>query len=171
MAMAGTVVLGLGNDLAGDDAVGPLVARALRDELDGVADVVESSASGLALLEVLADHERAVVVDGVVTGRVPPGTIAEMGLDEVGDVVAPSVHQAGLPELAAVAERLGLTFPSRTRVLAVEVVDPWTIGAPVSAPVADAVEDVVARVRALVGTWEGEAACTTIKRSRPSSGG
>lgn len=169
--MAGTLVLGLGNDIAGDDAVGPVVARALRAELDGVADVVESSASGFALLEVLADHERAVVVDGVVTGRVPPGTIAEMGLDEVGDVVAPSIHQAGLPELAAVAKRLGLTFPSRTRVLAVEVVDPWTIGAAMSAPVAEAVDEIVARVRALVRTWEGEAACTITKRPRPSSEG
>jgi len=36
-----TLVLGLGNELAGDDAVGPLVARALLVELDGVADVVE----------------------------------------------------------------------------------------------------------------------------------
>jgi hydrogenase maturation protease len=169
--MPGTLVLGLGNDIVGDDAVGPLVARSLRPELEGLADVVESSASGLALLEVLDGHDRAVVVDSVVTGRFPPGTIVEMGLDEVGDVVAPSVHQAGLPELAAVAGRLGLTFPTRTRVLAVEVVDPWTVGAGMSEPVAAAMDEVVARVRTLVRTWEGRATCTTTKRSKRSSAG
>lgn len=151
-----TLVLGLGNELAGDDAVGLLVARAVREELDGVADVTESSASGMALIEELAGYDRAVVVDAIRTQRTPPGTITEMGLAEVGRVVAPSVHQAGLPELAAVAERLGLGFPRQTRVLAVEVLDPYTIGAPLSDPVAGAVEELVRRVRQQVQRWHRE---------------
>jgi len=149
-----TLVLGLGNELAGDDAVGLLIARALLVELDGVADVVESSASGLALIEILAGYDRAVIVDSIVTGRNPPGTITEMGLADVGRVVAPSAHQAGLPELAAVAERLGLGFPSQTVVLALEVVDPYTLGAPLSEPVAGAVGELERRVRDQIERWE-----------------
>jgi hydrogenase maturation protease len=148
-----TLVLGLGNELAGDDAIGLLVARAVRDELDGEADVVESSASGFALIEVLAGYERAIVIDAIVTGRNPPGTITEMGMDEVGRVVAPSTHQAGLPELAAVAERLGLAFPAQTRVLAVEVEDPYTLGAPLSGSVARAQDELVRRVLDQVRRW------------------
>ena len=161
-----TLVLGLGNELAGDDAVGVLVARAVREHLDRAADVVESSASGMALIEIFAGYDRAVVIDSIRTGRNPPGTITEMGLTEVGRVVAPSVHQAGLPELAAVAERLGLGFPSQTRVLAVEVLDPYTLGAPLSEPVADAVPDLVRLVRDQVELWEEGAACTTTTRSK-----
>jgi hydrogenase maturation protease len=164
-----TLVLGLGNDLAGDDAVGVLVARALFVEFDGVADVVESSASGMALIEILAGYDRVVVVDSILTGRNPPGTITEMGLMEVGRVVAPSVHQAGLPELAAVAERLGLGFPSQTRVLAIEVVDPYTFGAGLSPPVADAIDELVRRVREQVQRWERDEACTSTTPSRHSS--
>jgi hydrogenase maturation protease len=164
-----TLVLGLGNDLAGDDAVGVLVARALFVEFDGVADVVESSASGMALIEILAGYDRVVVVDSILTGRNPPGTITEMGLMEVGQVVAPSVHQAGLPELAAVAERLGLGFPSQTRVLAIEVVDPYTFGAGLSPPVADAIDELVRRVREQVRRWERDEACTSTTPSRHSS--
>jgi hydrogenase maturation protease len=160
-----TLVLGLGNDLAGDDAVGILAARAVREELGDVADVVESSASGLALIEVFADRERAVVIDAILTGRTPPGTITEMALDQVGRVVAPSLHHAGLSELAAVAERLGLGFPSRTRVFAVEVVDPYTLGAGLSPPVADALARVVRMAVAQVRAWEEEA-CTTSTSSR-----
>jgi hydrogenase maturation protease len=164
-----TLVLGLGNDLAGDDAVGPLVARAVRDELDGTADVVESAASGLALIEILAGYERAVVIDAIVTGRRPAGSIIRMGMDEVGRVVAPSTHQAGLPELAAVAARLGLGFPSQTVVFAVEVEDPYTFGAGLSPPVEGAVDELVQRVRAQVRSWEGEAACTITTPPRSSS--
>jgi hydrogenase maturation protease len=166
-----TLVLGLGNELAGDDAVGLLVARAVRRELEadgreGAVDVVESSASGLALIEIFAGYERAAVVDAIVTGRRPPGTITEMGIGEVGHVVAPSTHQAGLPELAAVAERLGLAFPSATRVLAVEVVDPYTLGAPLSEPVAAAIPELARRVLEQVRRWEREETCTTTTPSR-----
>ncbi len=151
-----TLVLGLGNEIAGDDAAGVMVARRVRGELEGIADVVESSASGLALIEVMAGYNRAVVVDSILTGKDPPGTITEMGLDEVGRVVAPSLHHAGLPELAAVASRLGLRFPAATRVLAVEVVDPYTLGAGLTAPVAAAIDELVRRVRERVLGWERE---------------
>ncbi|HZD17532.1 MAG TPA: hydrogenase maturation protease [Actinomycetota bacterium] len=171
MGPARPLVLGLGNELAGDDAVGVLVARAAREELGGLADVVESAASGMALIEILAGYERAIVVDAIVTGRKPPGSIVEMGLDEVGRVVAPSLHHAGLAELATVAERLGLRFPTRTRVLAVEVLDPYTFGAPLSEPVARAVGTLVLRVLDQVERWRREdggrsqeARCTTPMR-------
>jgi hydrogenase maturation protease len=159
-----TLVLGLGNEYAGDDAAGVLAVRALGDQLDGEADVVESAASGLALLEVFADYDRAVVVDAIRTGRNAPGTIVELGLTELGPVAAPSLHQAGIPELAAVAERLGLGFPARTRVLAVEVAEPPTFGAPLSEPVAAALDELARRVRSQIEAWnqpEGEP-CTTI---------
>lgn len=153
-----TLVLGLGNEIVGDDAIGIVAARAVRAALAGRAevDVVESSASGLALLDVFAGYERAIVVDSILTGRQAPGTIVEMGMDQTGPVVAPSVHQAGLPMLAAVATRLGLGFPTQTSVFAVEVVDATTLGAPMSRPAAAAVPELVGRICARVLAWAEE---------------
>jgi hydrogenase maturation protease len=152
-----TLILGLGNELAGDDAIGLLAARALNEQLgENKADVVESSASGMALLEILAGYERAIVIDSILSGENPPGTIRELALAEVGRVVAPSLHHAGLPEMAAAAERLGLRFPSQTRVFAVEVSDPYTLGAPVGEQVAGALAELVWRVRERVEDWERE---------------
>jgi hydrogenase maturation protease len=152
-----TLILGLGNELAGDDAIGLLAARALREQLsEDEADVVESSASGMALLEILAGYERAIVIDSILSGRNPPGTISELALREVGRVVAPSLHHAGLPEMAAAAERLGLSFPSQTRVFAVEVADPYTLGAAVSGPVVGALDELVRRARSRIEEWERE---------------
>jgi hydrogenase maturation protease len=151
-----TLVLGLGNEYAGDDAAGVLAVRALRGELASSADVVESAASGLALLEVFAGYDRAVVVDSIRTGRSPAGTILEAGLAELGMVKAPSLHQAGIPELAAVARRLGMGFPDRTRVLAVEVAGPLVFGAPLSEPVAEAIVPLARRVLEQVQRWASE---------------
>jgi hydrogenase maturation protease len=151
-----TLVLGLGNEYAGDDAVGVLAVRALRGKLAGGADVVESAASGLALLEVFAGYDRAVIADSIRTGRSPAGTIVEVRLADLGLATAPSLHQAGIPELAAVARRLGMGFPDRTRVLAVEVAGPLMFGAPLSEPVAAAVAPLGRRVLEQVQRWASE---------------
>ncbi|MGO9726750.1 MAG: hydrogenase maturation protease, partial [Streptosporangiaceae bacterium] len=151
-----TLVLGLGNEYAGDDAVGVLAVRALSRELARCADVVESAASGLALLEVFAGYDRAVVVDSIRTGRSPAGSIVETGFAELGPVTAPSLHQAGIPELAAVARRLGMRFPDRTRVLAVEIAGPPMFGAPLSEPVAAAIAPLGWRVLEQVQRWASE---------------
>jgi hydrogenase maturation protease len=151
-----TLVLGLGNEYAGDDAVGVLAVRALRGELARDADVVESAASGLALLEVFAGYDRAVIVDSIRTGRSPAGTITEAGLAELGLAIAPSLHQAGVPELAAVARRLGMGFPDRTRVLAVEVAGPLVFGAPLTEPVAAAIAPLGQHVLGQVRRWASE---------------
>ena len=151
-----TLVLGLGNEYAGDDAVGVLAVRALRGALAGDADVVESAASGLALLEVFAGYDRALIVDSIRTGRSPAGTILEPGLAELGRATAPSLHQAGIPELAAVARRLGMGFPDRTHVLAVEVAGPLMFGAPLSEPVAAAIAPLSRRVLEQVMRWTSE---------------
>jgi hydrogenase maturation protease len=150
------LVLGLGNEYAGDDAVGVLVVRALREELAGAADVVESAASGLALLEVFDGYDRAVVVDSIRTDRNPAGAILELSIADVGRVAAPSLHHAGLPEMAAVARRLGIGFPAQTRVLAVEVSEPPTFGAPMSEAVDAAVGPLGRRVRAQIERWSSE---------------
>jgi hydrogenase maturation protease len=151
-----TLVLGLGNEYAGDDAVGVLAVRALRGELAMGADIVESAASGLALLEVFDGYDRAVIADSIRTGRSPAGTIIEAGLADLGRVTAPSLHQAGIPELAAVARRLGMRFPDQTRVLAVEVAGPLTFGAPLSTPVATAIAPLGRRVVEQLRRWASE---------------
>ena len=162
-----TLVLGLGNEYAGDDAVGVLAVRALRGKLAGGADVVESAASGLALLEVFAGYDRAVIADSIRTGRSPAGTIVEVRLADLGLATAPSLHQAGIPELTAVARRLGMGFPDQTRVLAVEVAGPLMFGAPLSKPVAAAVAPLGRRVLEQVQRWASEDS----RRGRPAGAG
>jgi len=147
-----TLVLGLGNDLLGDDGIGLAAIEALRAEtppLEGV-DFVASPLSGLALLDLFVGYDRAVVVDGIRTGRHPAGSVTELLASDLDRIVAPSPHYAGLPELFAVARSLDLPFPSEVRILAVETEDPYTVGGAMSAPVRDAVPAVVARVRALL---------------------
>lgn len=147
------LILGLGNELLGDDAVGILAARVLKERLKDKADVVESSLSGMALLDLLVGYERAILIDAVKTGRTPPGTIAELSPADLGAVAAPSPHYAGLPELIATAQALNLDFPKEIKIFAIEVADPHTIGRGLSHMVAQALGKLIPQVERQVAQW------------------
>lgn len=146
-------MLGLGNDLLADDAVGILAARRLANELSGNVDVVESPLSGVALLEHFLGFERAIVIDAIRTGVHPPGTIVELDPAELDAIPAPSPHYAGFPELVTLARELDLAFPSVVKILAVEVVDLHTIGGGLSPVVEEALPRLVERVKQQVALW------------------
>ncbi|MFN4217830.1 MAG: hydrogenase maturation protease [Candidatus Bipolaricaulia bacterium] len=155
LTMMKALILGLGNELLGDDAVGILAARTLKERLKDKADVVESSLSGMALLDLFIGYERAIIIDAVKTGRTPPGTIYELSPADLGAVLAPSPHYAGLPELIATAQALHLDFPKEIKIFALEVEDLYTIGGKLSPAVARAVGELVQRVEQALTTPSG----------------
>ena len=148
--MTKTLVMGLGNEILADDAVGVLVARQLKDELAGRADVISCALHGLALLELFIGYDRAILIDAIQTGKNPPGTITELRGEDLDKVYAPSPHYAGVPEMLELAEQLELDFPKEFRIFAVEVGDMRTIGGPVTAAVVAAIPAVCERVKAVV---------------------
>jgi hydrogenase maturation protease len=152
------LVLGLGNDLLADDAIGPLAVRELEPRLAGRAEVVASALHGLALLDVLLDYDGAVIVDAASTGRHPVGTVYEIAPAALAPVQAPSPHFTGLPEMLDIARRLDLHFPTHLRIVVVEVQDPYTIGGVMTPAVRAALPALCDRVVEAVGELEAEAA-------------
>ncbi len=146
------LVLGLGNDILTDDAVGLLVARAVAAQLgdDPAVTVHETTEMGLALLDEIADFDALILVDAVQTGRAPPGTIHACDIADLPQVTATSPHFIGVGETLALGRRLGLTMPQRVRVIAIEVADPYTLGTQPTARVREAVALAAERVVALV---------------------
>ncbi|SYZ72641.1 Hydrogenase 2 maturation protease [Candidatus Zixiibacteriota bacterium] len=122
-----TLVLGLGNDILADDAVGILTARALKDEEKGQVEINESALHGLALLELFIGYDRAIIIDAIQTGQYEPGTVIELEPADLGAVTAPSPHYSGLPEMLHIAGELNLHFPKEIKILALEVEDPYSV--------------------------------------------
>lgn len=123
------LVLGLGNDLLGDDGVGPWLVEALRDRpaLAGF-DFEVAEGGGLGLLDLLDGYGRAFIVDCVAEENDRPGRVRRLSAEEFeARSVTLSSHYAGLPQVLALGRRLGLTMPD-VQVLAVSVQDPYRIG-------------------------------------------
>lgn len=109
---ADTVVLGVGNELYGDDGVGVVVARELaaRGVPGGVA-VIEGRVGGLDLLFDMEGASRVIIIDAVDMG-LAPGTVRAFHIDEA-DVLnletVASLHQIGIDHVLKLGQLVGLT--------------------------------------------------------------
>ena len=146
-------ILGLGNELLGDDAVGVLAARQIGAELVDQVEVVETSVYGLALLDVILGCRQLVIIDAIKTGQVPPGTVIQLDPASLDHVVAPSPHYSGLPEMRALAQRLNLDFPDQIAIFAVEIADGSRLEVRLSEEVKAGLITVVQRVRSHLAEW------------------
>jgi hydrogenase maturation protease len=151
--MTRPLILALGNDLLGDDAAGLLAGREVHRLLGNRADSVETAAGGFALLDHLEHRTHVLILDTIVTGAHPPGTLVEMTPGDLDPTQACSPHTVGLPETIALARRLEIPFPSTIALLAMEISPATTIGAPLSPAIAGALPSMVSRAGAIVDSW------------------
>ena len=79
-----TLVLGIGNDILGDDGVGIHVARAVARKISAKeARVEETGAAGLSLLELIKGHERLIIADAILTDNTQVGKIHRLTLKDL----------------------------------------------------------------------------------------
>lgn len=163
----GLIVLGLGNDILGDDSIGLRVVRALRQRQPqgprhdanhtALADapdpivITESSEAGLALLDALSGFATAVIVDAIQTGTRPAGFVHRVEAEELSAITIGSPHFLGIPETLALGRSLGLPMPDRVTLFAIEVEDPYTLSTSLSPRVAAAFPRIVASLDAWLG--------------------
>lgn len=145
-----TIIIGVGNPVLTDDSVGLKIADCLRDRLrgrPGVA-VTQLCCGGMNLMEAMAGHDRAIIIDAITGGGGSPGTVYALdpgGLSQSRNTW--SSHDATLPVAMELGAAAGLRLPADIRIWAVEADDVWTFGEnltpKVRRAVARVVEDVV----------------------------
>lgn len=169
------LVLGLGNDILTDDAVGLHVAEETRallaDEPD--IEVRRTTEMGLALLDEIAGREAVVIVDAVQTGASPVGTISERDACEylparsqqAGVASAGSMpHFLGVPETLAFGRLLGLAMPGCVTILAIEVADPYSLGTEPTPAVAAVIMPAARRAAAMARAFAATRSATPSSR-------
>ena len=147
-------VIGVGNEWRGDDAVGLLVARHLKEDQLPQVEVAECRGTLTAVREAWKDAAGVIVVDAVVSGG-PPGTIHRFDAHGAGIPVelsrSLSSHGWGVAEALA----LGKVF---------QELPPWLIiygiegqnfgpGQEVSQEVEAAIPEAVRRIRREIQAW------------------
>ncbi len=141
------VILGLGSELQGDEAIGLQVARSLAANPPAHVSVYEAGAADFDLLSVLESASTVIAVDAIDAGA-KPGTILRFEFDPA-DSVAPRapLHDFDLPTLMR-----ALPPGRRPRVLVVGLQPSVVgVGASLSPAVAASLGQLVKVVREMAG--------------------
>ncbi len=143
---AGTLVLGIGNVLLGDEGVGVRVVQQLeRDGLPAGVAALDGGTGGLHLLSCLTDHGTVVLVDATLDGR-PAGTVAVIEPRFAGDYPRTLVaHDIGLKDLVDAAQVLDAR--PHLVLVTISIAAAPALSLTLSGPVGAAVPRAVAAVR------------------------
>jgi hydrogenase maturation protease len=147
------LVLGLGNELLKDDAVGIRVAERLQGTFPPGVEVRSTSVFGLALLDELLGRDKVLLIDSYIPEESSGSEIQERNLEEVGEARAVCPHFVGLGEVREVMRQLGFGFPREVRILAIPVSDPTTFSTEMTPAVAARVAEAAALARRIVSEW------------------
>jgi len=115
------LIIGIGNEYRGDDAVGLIVARLLKERLADSVQVLEQGGDGVALMEAWGKARTVILIDAMVSGAAP-GTIRRF------DATARptprgyfpgSTHDFGVAQAIEMARVLG-SLPQRLLIFGIE---------------------------------------------------
>jgi hydrogenase maturation protease len=123
-----TLVLGLGNPILSDDSVGFRVVQELKARFNKPnLTLVESSASGLSLLDLITGYDKLIIVDAIKTEGGEAGKIYRLGAENLGAIRhSASPHDINLATALELGRKLGVALPQQITILAIEVVDVTT---------------------------------------------
>ena len=156
-----TLLLGMGNPILCDDAVGIRLARAIAEwlgPLDDLDVIDECSVGGLNLVDVIADYGQVVVFDSIMTEDGVPGTWYTFDARALRETLnLRNVHDVNFATALELGRTMGTPLPTddRIRVFAVETADTMTFSETMSPELEEALPDLVteigAEVEALLG--------------------
>jgi hydrogenase maturation protease len=155
-------ILGLGNRLEQDEALGALVIERFRADaslLGGLpapdtVELIDGGTVGLGLMPYLTGLDGLLVVDVINADRQPGDLIDLDGVDVIRKDVVMSVHDLGAGELLG-ALYVMEAWPRRVRVIGLEPLV-ISLGLDLTPPVAAAFPGLIDAVLAYLAAWQRE---------------
>jgi hydrogenase maturation protease len=138
-----------------DDAVGIRVAEEILRLMPGLEGDLSAS-GGMDVLDCIIGYDRAVIIDAMVTGKFPAGTVRRVDVDpELETQRAVYTHGMNFLRAIEVGRITGADMPGEILIYGIEVADPETISDSMSPDLAEKVGDIAAEIaRDLEGTGE-----------------
>jgi hydrogenase maturation protease len=144
-----TVIIGLGNPVLTDDGVGIHVARLLKASLPSGLGVTVHLASpdGKQLADAMAGFEKVILVDALLTGQNPPGTVVHLSAEDLQQSAnATPVHDRDFRTVLDLATSNGAKTAQVVEAWGVEIGDATNFGAYPSPAVRAAVPHIISEI-------------------------
>lgn len=116
------LVLGVGNILLTDEAIGVRVVEALaqRFHLPEEVEVLDGGTAGMELLDAMANRDHLIIADAIVSRKSEPGRVIILRDDEVPTLFCNKIspHQLGLADVLSALRFTG-EFPAKLTLIGV----------------------------------------------------
>jgi len=123
--MAKILILGLGNPILSDDAVGIRIVEKIKSiigEREGI-DFDAGNMNSFHLLDIIEGYDRLVIVDAIKKGG-EAGTLYNIPLEELDDTIHhSSIHTVNLATAIRFGQKMGELMPEYISIYGVEVED------------------------------------------------
>jgi len=126
-----TLILGMGNSILSDDAIGLTAAKLVYESLNSAIRNPQSAISlhlaetgGLNLLDLVTGYDSLVVIDSIKTGKFKPGEVVEIDAKSgLGSHRLLSSHDVSLFEAMDMGRKLGAKVPDKVRIFGIEILN------------------------------------------------
>ncbi|MCX6164333.1 MAG: hydrogenase maturation protease [Ignavibacteriae bacterium] len=124
------LILGMGNTILNDDAIGIIIVRYLRMHLKNLTgiDFKETSWGGFRIIDLIRGYDYVIIIDSIKTGKSNPGEIHHLKTSDLLPTLRlNSYHDINFITAIKLAEALNEKMPGDIDILAVEVENNFTI--------------------------------------------
>jgi hydrogenase maturation protease len=141
-----TIILGVGNEILGDDGVGVHVANELKKNIKNPEITIdEGITGGMNLLELILGYDKAIIIDAVKTEDGKNGEVKKIPLNEFSTLHSCNPHDVSLFEAINMAKKMGENrIPSKIVIVGILMKEiPCEFKETLSKKIADAVPKAV----------------------------
>lgn len=159
-----TLVLGLGNELYGDDGVGIYLIEELKKEIlgdgknpaiyfgpDGPIEFGATNSTGLALLDLILGYDRLLIIDTIKRDHPETGRVQILKEEDLRAVPGPSPHYLSFPQILQIGRAAGLPVPKEITIVAIEAKNIYFLGESLSPEMRRRLPSILDLIKSLLG--------------------
>ncbi len=149
-----SVIIGLGNPIVGDDAIGIKVVEYIRDTLslpENTEVLADISIAGVGLVELFRGFDKVILIDSIQSGTYPIGKVLLLKPDQFSLAIHSSdYHNMDLFTALEFSNQMYDDIPEIIKIIGIEIISPMEFSEELSIDLGKKFDDIVSEVYKLI---------------------
>lgn len=146
--MGNRLILGLGNDILSDDAIGPKLVKRIKYDLSFPnTEFLIAATGGMEIIEMINGYNHVIIIDSIKTKEGKPGDVYYFKPENFLETLhLSSFHDLSFANALKLAEKLEYKLPLQIDIIAIEIVEDLEFSDQFSPPIQVKYEEIFKKV-------------------------
>ncbi len=146
------LILGIGNEYCGNDALGIIIARRLKQKIPDY-NLLTGAFTGIDFLEAIENYDEVIVIDSIYAPEFKPGTVRQIKLEEFAGFMGLSfIHSMNLATAIEVGRQLQFPLPEKMKIFGITVDRKGMIGEQPDPEIIKEIDQIAEKIIELIKT-------------------